>query len=116
MFVRGMAAMKRFLTLCLALAFLLGATVQLVPCGMAGADLPISAENMAGCAGAEAPCHNPMPNCIDYLGCVALSALPAAPVSIAVTFAWAPLVYDLAPASLSGISVEPELSPPIRTA
>jgi hypothetical protein len=57
-----------------------------------------------------------MPNCIDHLGCVTASALPAAPASVAVAFEWTTLDYDPAPELLAGISVKPELSPPILAA
>jgi hypothetical protein len=113
MFLRGMAAMlKRFLTLGLALAVLVGATAQLMPCSMARADMPAGVGNMAGCADQHDLCGNHVPNCLDHVGCAAVTALPAMPVSIAVAFAWAPLVYDPATASISGISIRPELSPP----
>jgi hypothetical protein len=57
-----------------------------------------------------------MPNCIDHLGCLTVSALPASPALIAVVFEWTTLSYDLVPDSRSGISVKPELSPPILAA
>jgi hypothetical protein len=57
-----------------------------------------------------------MPNCVDQVGCVTVSALPNSPVSIAVAFEWESLDYDRAAESLSGISVKPELSPPILAA
>jgi hypothetical protein len=57
-----------------------------------------------------------MPNCVDHLGCVTMSALPVAPTSIAAMFEWRSLAYDLMPEALSGISVKPELSPPILSA
>jgi hypothetical protein len=57
-----------------------------------------------------------MPNCVDHVGCLTVSTLPTSPVSVAVAFEWASLDFDLAPESLSGISVKPELSPPILAA
>ena len=117
MFLRDMVAMlKRFLTLCLALAFLVGATAHLMPCSMARSDMPAGVGKMAECADQHDDCGNHVPNFLDHVGCVAVTALPAAPVSIAVAFARAPLVYDLATASISGISIRPELSPPILLA
>jgi hypothetical protein len=110
------AILNRLLTACLALAFLVGVTAQLVPCGMAQAGIGVRADMADGCAGPQAPCTGHMPNCVDHVGCVTVSALPASPASIAVAFEWTSLDYDFAPESRSGISVKPELSPPILAA
>jgi hypothetical protein len=108
--------LKRPLTLGLALAFLLGVTVQLMPSSMAETQMTVSAEMAGGCAGPQPPCTGHMPNCVDHLGCVSVSALLTSPASIAVAFEWTSLGYNLAPESLAGISVKPELSPPILVA
>jgi len=42
-----------------------------------------------------------------------MPALLASPVAIAAPFEWASLDYDLAPVSRLGLSIKPELSPPI---
>jgi len=105
--------LKRLLTSCLALAFLVSATVQVLPLSMANGEMGIRAD-MAG--GPQPACTGHMPNCVDHVGCITLSALPAPPASIAVAFEWTSLDYDLAPESLAGISVKPELSPPILAA
>jgi hypothetical protein len=113
----GMATvLKRLATLCLALAFLLGVTAQLLPVSMTEAQLTVSAEMAGGCAGPQPPCTGHLPNCVDHLGCVTVSALPASPTSVAVAFEWTKLGYDFVPESLTGISVRPELSPPILVA
>jgi hypothetical protein len=57
-----------------------------------------------------------MPNCLDRGGCITVSALPAPPTAIAVPVEWASLDYDFVPTALAGISVKPELSPPILAA
>jgi hypothetical protein len=107
---------KRLLTLCLALALVIGVTAQLMPSSMAQAQMTVSAEMASGCAGPKAPCTGHSPNCVDHLGCVTVSALPTSPTSIAVAFEWTSLGYVLVPESLAGISVKPELSPPILAA
>ena len=113
----GMATiLKRLLILCLALALVVGVTAQLMPSSMAQAQITVSAEMAGGCAGPKAPCTGRSPNCIDHVGCVTVSALPTAPASIAAPVEWTSLDYDLAPESLAGISVKPELSPPILAA
>jgi hypothetical protein len=107
---------KRLLTVCLALAFFIGATVQVLPWSMTIGEMGVRADMADGCAGPQPPCTGHMPNCVDHVGCLTVSALPTSPVSVAVAFEWASLDYDLAPESLSGISVKPELSPPILAA
>src|ERR1700724_314321 len=108
--------LKRLLTVCLALAFIVGATVQVLPSSMAIGEMGVRADMAGGCDGPQPPCTGHMPNCVDHVGCLTVSALPASPVSVAVAFEWASLDYDLARESLSGISVKPELSPPILVA
>jgi hypothetical protein len=106
----------RLLTICLALVFLVGVTAQLVPTSMAQPEMGVRADVPSGCDHPQPPCTGNMPNCIDHLGCVTVSALPASPVAIAVALEWISLNYDFAPTSLSGMSVKPELSPPILAA
>ena len=110
------AVLTRLLTLCLALAFLVGVTAQLVPPSMAQAQMALSTEMVDGCAGPQPPCSGHTPNCVDHVGCITVSALPTSPTSIAVPVEWTSLDYDLAPEALAGISVKPELSPPILAA
>lgn len=113
----GMAiVLKRFLTVCLAVSFFIGATAQVLPSSMAIGQMGVSADMGGGCAGPQPPCTGHMPNCVDHVGCLTVSALPASPVLIAVTFEWTSLDYGSALESLSGRSPKPELSPPILAA
>jgi hypothetical protein len=107
---------KRLLTVCLALAFIVGATVQVLPSSMAQPEMGVRADMPGGCSGPRPPCTGHLPNCVDHIGCVTVSFLPASPTSVAVAFEWTTLDYDLAPESFAGISVKPELSPPILAA
>ena len=106
---------RRLLSFLCGLAFLVTATVQVLPCHTATAATVVSVETNGGCAGSRPPCSTPMPNCVDQVGCVTMSALPAS-VPLAVAFGRTSPGYDLAPEALPGISVEPELSPPILAA
>ena len=110
------AALKRLLTLGLMLALVVGTTSQLMPSSVAHPDMGLRADMTGGDAGPQPPCTGHMPNCIDHLGCLTVSALPASPVAIAVALEWTSLNYDFAPTPLFGISVKPELSPPILAA
>ena len=107
--------LKRLLTVCLALAFLVGVMAQLMPSSMAETVTTVSTE-MGGCACPYPPCTGHMPNCLDRGCCISVSVLPTSPAAIAVPVEWTSLVYSLAPQALSGISVKPELSPPIFAA
>jgi len=109
------AVLKRLLSLGLLLALVVGTMAQLVPVSMAQPDRGVSADSAGGCAGSRPPCTGHMPNCVDHNCCVTVSALPASLALVAMPFEWTSL-YPLAPESLSGISVKPELSPPILAA
>jgi hypothetical protein len=76
------AALKRLLTLGLMLALVIGTTAQLMPSSMAHPDMGLRADMAGGCDHPQPPCTGHMPNCIDYLGCGTVSALPASPVEV----------------------------------
>ena len=110
------ALLKRLLAICLALAFVVGVTGQLMPSSMAVPQMTASANMGGGCAGPNLPCTGHMPNCLDHGGCITVSALPVSPTSIVVPVEWTTLNYDPAPQALTGIFVKPELTPPILAA
>jgi hypothetical protein len=110
------AVVKRLLTVCLALALVVGVMGQFMPSSMAAPHMTASADMGGGCAGPQPPCTGHVPNCLDHGGCITVSALPASPTLIAAPVEWTSLDYDLAPKALAGISVKPELSPPILAA
>jgi len=109
------AVLKRLLTLCLVLAVLVGVTVQLLPCSSSGADMSIRSDMAAGRTGPEAPCAGHVPACIDHFGCLPGPAIPASPAAMTVALQWTTLAFNLTTAPLSGLIIEPELSPPIPT-
>jgi hypothetical protein len=81
---------KRLLTVCLALAFFVGATVQMLPSSMTTEEISLRTGVAGGGAGPQPPCGDHMPNCVDHVGCITVSALPASPGSEAVAFEWTP--------------------------
>src|SRR6516162_8469615 len=110
----GMATvLKRLLTVCLALAFLVGVTAQLMPSSMAETVTTVSTEMGGGCACPYPPCTGHMPNCLNHGCCISVSVLPTSPATIALPVEWRSLDYHLPPQLLAGISVKPELFPPI---
>lgn len=107
---------RRLLALSIALVFLIGATAQLVPCGTAESDMGARAGMSAASGLPEAPAPAHTPSCLQHLGCAATSALPNAPASPPTALRWTSVIYDSASNLLAGLSVEPELSPPILAA
>ena len=111
------AVLKLLLTVCLAVAFLVGVTAQLMPSSMAEPQTTVSVQmGGGGCDGPKPPCTGHMPNCLDHGGCISVSVLPTTPATIALSVEWTSLDCHLPPKLLAGISVEPELSPPILAA
>ena len=82
------------------------------PSSMAETVTTVSTE-MGGCACPYPPCTGHMPNCLDHGGCISVSVLPTSPATIALPVEWRSLDYHLPPQLLAGISVKPELFPPI---
>jgi hypothetical protein len=111
-----LAGLERLLTICLALTDLVGVTAQLMPSSMAEPQTTVSAVIGGGYAGPHLPCTGHMPNCLNDGGYITVSVLPASLTPVAVPVEWTSLEYDLAPHPLSGISVKPELPPPILIA
>jgi hypothetical protein len=107
---------QRLLTVCLALAFFVGATVQVLPSSLTIGEIAVRVDMAGGCAGPQPPCTGHMPNCVDHVGCVTVPALPASPASMPTAFRWTVISYDFAAASLPGLTVKPELSPTILAA
>jgi hypothetical protein len=113
-YLAGMpTVLKRLLTLGLALALIVSATPPLVPCGMGESEIGVRADMAGGCDEPQAPRTGHLPTCIGHIGCLAVTALPASPAVQAVAFQWTSLDFEFGAASLSGISLKPELSPPI---
>jgi hypothetical protein len=105
--------LRQLLTLFLAAAFFVGATVQLLPSSTALADVGFRTDKMACCDGPTMPPAKPMPNCIDHFGCLTVPAVATVPTALPTPFRWASIAYISGATSLVGRSVEPELSPPI---
>jgi hypothetical protein len=53
------------------------------------------------------------PTCIDSMGCVINIGVPAAAPLASIPFEWGTVNYFFTLAALAGVSIEPELSPPI---
>jgi hypothetical protein len=111
--------LKRTATYLLAIAVFLGMTLQVIP--LASAMTSQSAMSMAGmdmsdCDHPAAPCKGITPDCIDSMGCLMTVALPATQLSAPVPFKWDAVSYGFAVANFAGMTLRPELSPPILRA
>jgi hypothetical protein len=106
-----------------ALAFLLGigATAQV---GLLASTMPMDSGSGAPCematdAGApdqglpKMPCNGKIPGCIGSIGCVAFGDFPG-PIAATSPVDWIVIAWSAGGPDLTGLSVEPELSPPIR--
>lgn len=111
--------LHRVSVLLLAFAFVVGLTAQVTAAG---------AWTMNGCASAasmgtsshdsqsDTPCNGLTPACIDSVGCAVPTALPVPPLSASTMFEWVAATFTLPDNSMSGLSVEPDLTPPILRA
>ena len=109
--------LHRVLTLCLALSLLVGVSGPPVACEATPTALGIGAKMTDGCSAAQSSCTDQRPlSCIDHVGCIVLPGMAASPALLPIAFAWTSPSYDRATSILSGISIAPELSPPILAA
>jgi hypothetical protein len=104
------------LRLSLALAFVLGLTARLMPPSVASAEMSVSTDMASGCDDPQPPCTGNIPNCLHHGGCITVSGLPASSGSVVVPVEWTSLGYSFVRQALAGISVKPELLPPILAA
>ncbi len=111
--------MKRIAIYVLTFAVVLATMVRAIPHADAMSLQPDVAMQMAGMAGGQqpmTPCKGLTPTCIDSLDCMINLAVPVAPPPTPVSFRWAAVSYSLMVTPLTGVSTEPELSPPILRA
>jgi hypothetical protein len=108
---------KRFGIVLLAVAVIVGLTMQVLPRSVAfeSGQIAVASTDMPCDGGSGTPCKGMTLACIDAMGCVVAVAIPAR-VPQLTTVPWVAAMYTFADTSLSGLSVEPELSPPILLA
>jgi hypothetical protein len=108
---------KRFGIVLLAVAVIVGLTMQVVPRGLAleSGQVAVASMDMPCDGGSGTPCKGMTPACIDLMGCVVAVAIPARAPDLT-TFPWLTAGYTFTDTSLSGLSVQPELTPPILLA
>jgi hypothetical protein len=110
---------KRIATCLLALTIALAATLQIVPSAPVSIDKPamsMAGMDMSDCNHPTPPCQGMTPACIDSMGCLMTVAVPPAPVAPPTPFKWGAVIYSLSVTTLIGVTIEPELFPPILRA
>ncbi len=60
-----------------------------------------------------APCKSMVPACADMLGCVTVASLPVPAISAAVSLTWTSIAYRVGSDVQDGLSIKPDLGPPI---
>lgn len=60
------------------------------------------------------PCKSTLPDCFSSIGCIFMVALPPAYTPVATHLIWSRIVYASVSASPTGMSLEPDLGPPIH--
>lgn len=60
------------------------------------------------------PCKSSIPNCVTDIGCIFMVALPLAYTPTVAQHAWSRIFYASTTASHAGMSLEPDLGPPIH--
>jgi hypothetical protein len=112
--------MKRIAIYVLTFAFVVGTTLQTVPRADAMSAQPgMAMADMTGMADGHqplTPCKGLTPTCLDRMGCVINLAVPMMPPPNPVSVRWAAVSYSSTVTPLTGVSTEPELSPPILRA
>lgn len=112
--------LKRATTCLLALAFVLGVTLQIAGLALAAGEQPVigmATMEMGGDCGQPAqPCNGLTPDCINSMGCVINTAAPVAPHAVSELLQWDAIRYFSLNAVPSGVSIKPEHSPPIACA
>lgn len=118
--------LRRVAAVLTGLAFLGGAVVQaLPPSDPAAMAAPAAAVAMVDCdsmamapdrdpgAPQPMPCKGVTPDCLKSMNCIGLPNLPTLVVQVAGPVAYGHVAYWLAPAAGDGVSIEPDLLPPI---
>lgn len=60
------------------------------------------------------PCKGKIPNCYSSMGCIFMVALPPAYTPTATQLAWSRVVYASVASRHAGLSLQPDLGPPIH--
>jgi hypothetical protein len=96
--------------------FFLVATTQLIPIAAAAPDCDMTLVIQGQDGKAHVPCTDMTPSCIIDASCAFVVSLPAPNLALSASMSWARVAYVTASASLCGLSIKPDLTPPILPA
>src|SRR5260370_30112859 len=122
-FLSGMVVVLRRLALVVTgVAFLIGATVQAMPLSASSAISSLKASGdcahmavaeQATASPAKAPCNAVTIDCIKAMGCIGSPTIPTRPDQLSRLIQYSPVAYCSSPCARTGLSIEPDLLPPI---
>jgi hypothetical protein len=105
--------------LVLAFAFVVGLTAQIAAGVWTMNGCPTAMGSMSAPSGdppSDVPCNGLTLACIDGVNCAMPTALPVPPMAASISFEWTAASFTLIDTSMSGLSLEPDLTPPILNA
>jgi hypothetical protein len=111
--------LRRVSVILLAFAFVVGLTAQVAAGAWTMHGCPMSAASMGTSSQdsqSDTPCNGLTPACMDSVGCAVPTALPVPQLLASTMFEWVAATFTLPDNSMSGLSVEPDLTPPILRA
>lgn len=104
---------RRLFMLAVLGAFLCAGFSQPAPAALAAPGAPMA--GMAGMAdGAPAPCKSLLPGCYSDAGCIFMVALPLSFTPTAIRLAWSRVSYAVSVDAPPGMTLAPDLGPPIQ--
>src|SRR5260370_5525849 len=117
------AVLRRVMLVLSGFAFLIGATVQAMPLSVSSASSSLKAP-LGDCAHiamaeqatpspAKAPCNAVTIDCIKAMGCIGSPTIPTRSDQLSRLIQYSPVAYWSSPCARTGLSIEPDLLPPI---
>jgi hypothetical protein len=112
--------LKRFFIVCLAILVFAGMSAQLVAHATAMSSAPpgvpcdmMDMDHASAVPANDMPYKGMIPLCADSIGCAVVVDLPPRPQVAPVEVRWTSILWAAAGLSLTGLTVEPEVTPPI---
>jgi hypothetical protein len=106
---------RRLFAIVIAMALMGAPAVQATitqPCDTVAASVS-DHQLLSGQTPAPTPCKGMMPGCPDMLGCTLSAGLPTYAAAMAQELIWIPIAYRAITDAREGLSVKPDLGPPI---
>jgi hypothetical protein len=108
--------LRRLVVFFLVGGFLLVATTQLIPLASAAPDCNMTMMSHGADGGGPVPCTDMTPTCIVDVGCAFVVSLPAPHLGLSAPLSWTRVAYGTSSNASRGLSIKPDLTPPILPA